>query len=383
MRKLIKAIQLRRAVPWTERKSVWRGALDLATGAYPAFVFGGMLGGGALPVFHFHQVTRGGLEPLLRYLAENRYRAVGADEITALVRHATSPGPRAVALCFDDAWASLWTVAAPLLRQYGLRALTYVSPARVPDGAPRPTLADDPAAAERADTSSAPFATWAELRALHAGGTVEIHPHAWRHAVVPGGPVIADFVRPGLTRHPHLWPWSVTEAGERFLTPADLGAPLYAQRSRLSDVRAWHNPGAIAACMAHVAQAGGADFFARPGWRAALARVAAAHAGRRETESERDAAIRADLAEARARLAAALNAAPSTHMCFPFAVAGRAAVRLAAATGYASAFADRLWGRRMVRAGDPPYQLMRLKHTFIPALPGAGRRVATAWKRRP
>ena len=37
------------------------------------------------------------------------------------------PGARRVALCFDDAWSSVITVAVPLLKKYGLTAITYVA----------------------------------------------------------------------------------------------------------------------------------------------------------------------------------------------------------------------------------------------------------------
>ena len=47
---------------------------------------------------------------------------------------------RAVLLAFDDSWASLWTVVAPLLRRHGLRAVAYAIPARITDaGTVRPS----------------------------------------------------------------------------------------------------------------------------------------------------------------------------------------------------------------------------------------------------
>ena len=49
-------------VPFAERGGAARGILDLVTGCYPAFLFGGSIGD-QLPVFHFHNVTREWLEP--------------------------------------------------------------------------------------------------------------------------------------------------------------------------------------------------------------------------------------------------------------------------------------------------------------------------------
>jgi len=79
--------------------------------------------GHRLPVCHIHEVTPDTLEPRLRYLAENGYRTVVADEIGHFLRTGRLPAPRSVALTFDDAWASMWTVAAPLLKRYALRAV--------------------------------------------------------------------------------------------------------------------------------------------------------------------------------------------------------------------------------------------------------------------
>src|SRR5438132_387900 len=119
------------SVPFEERGGPIRGCLDLLSGRYPRFIFGGRVSADLLPAFHFHDVTRDDLEPKLRFLAENGYRTVTADDMAAFARREQSfNGSPCVALCFDDAWASLWTVAAPLLQHYGLIAITYAIPAR-------------------------------------------------------------------------------------------------------------------------------------------------------------------------------------------------------------------------------------------------------------
>src|SRR5258708_21700289 len=108
-------------VPFAERGGRLRGVLDLATGCYPAFLFGGSLGD-LLPAFHFHDVTREWLEPRLQFLVEDGYRTVTGDEIARLVVHGVGPAPRSIAFTFADAWESVWSVALPLLKQDVLRA---------------------------------------------------------------------------------------------------------------------------------------------------------------------------------------------------------------------------------------------------------------------
>lgn len=348
--------------------------LDLASGCYPSFLFGGPLADW-LPVFHFHEVTPGYLEPYLAYLAENGYRTVTSEAVARLARDGVHPGPRSVALCFDDAWASVWTVVAPLLRRHGLQAITYISPERIADAAgTRPALGEPGFDAAPAAPAGPLFATWPELRALQASGVMDLQAHTLRHAMIPCAAEVLGFLAPGDRRHPHLYPYVLAPEGPRFLAADDWGAPLYPQRSRMSDALRYDHPSALAACLRHVREHGGAAFFQQAGWEAELRRLAGASAGRQETATERDAAIAADLAAAREQLQAQLRADTVRHMCFPWAVAGRAAEEAAQRTGYRTAFADRLFGARAVRAGDPPYRLMRLKHDYIRCLPGRGRR---------
>jgi hypothetical protein len=79
-------------VPFNERGGRLRGALDLVSGRFPRFVFGGAVPNSTLPVFHFHDETREGLEPKLRYLAENGYRTVSSDEDRRVRRRARHTG---------------------------------------------------------------------------------------------------------------------------------------------------------------------------------------------------------------------------------------------------------------------------------------------------
>ncbi|OGV46611.1 MAG: hypothetical protein A2X46_13685 [Lentisphaerae bacterium GWF2_57_35] len=346
----------------------------MASGCYPRFLFGGGLGSW-LPIFHFHEASREYLEPYLLHLARNQYRTVTSEAIAQFVRKGIHPGRRSVALCFDDAWASLWTVVAPLLKKYGFQAIAYAIPGRIVDSEKlRPTM-DDPAWNPiNLDRSSVPFAAWGELRALQTSGVVDIQAHTFWHGMVFSDAEIQEFVQPGFHRHPHLYPMIADEGHDRFLTPADLGAPLYAQRSRMSDALRSDHPKAREACLRHVRENGGQEFFQRSGWEIELRHVAGNSQGTQETPAERDAAILAELAAARETLNSQLKTHTVRHMCFPWAVCGRAAELAAEKAGYKTAFGDRLFGGRSVRAGDPPYRLMRLKHNYIYCLPGKERR---------
>ncbi len=347
-------------VPFSERGGKARGCLDLVSGRFPAFVFGGGLGA-LLPVFHFHEVTREELEPKLRHLADNGYRTVTSDEIAAYVRGDLQLPVRSVGLCFDDAWKSVVTVAAPLLKQHGLTAITYAIPARI---------------TEHGEGGS-PFVTWTELAEVHASGVIDVQSHTDSHSRIFASSEVEDFVQPGYEATPLLnRPQLSAPPSLAFVTPADLGAPLYGTRSRMSDGRRSLVPRDVhVACIDLVAREGGPAFFSRPDWRARLQAIAAA-APPAPFESAEDQArvIEEELARSRAILNDRLKTEAVAHICLPWGVAGARTAAALERTGYRSAFANRLRGQHAVHVGDDPYWLKRLPNHYITRLPGRGRR---------
>ncbi len=344
-------------VPFAERGGRLRGVLDLATGCYPAFLFGGSLGD-LLPAFHFHDVTRDWLEPRLQFLVDNGYRTVGCDEIARLVIDGVHPGPRPVALTFDDAWASVWSVALPLLKQYGLQAILFAIPGRIEEA-----------------RGASPFVTWTELREIHASGVFDVQSHTRSHAMIFGGDEIVDFVTPDFAREPYLnRPVTAINGHVDSVGPDALGTPLYIRRSRMSDARRYFaDESAADRCRRHVAAHGGPRFFDRPQWRRELLATAASARGRFEQDDERASAIRDELAGGRALLNEKLGTSDVKHVALPWGISGALTRGALAATGHETAFAERPLLRRAVRAGDDRFQLMRLNGRFLTCLPGRSR----------
>ncbi len=353
-------------VPFDERGGRLRGALDLLAGRYPRFVFGGGIGE-RLPVFHFHESTVESLEPAFTYLVENGYRAVDSADVAALVRDGRSPGPRRVLLAFDDAWASLWLVVGPLLRKFGLRAVTYAIPGRVADApATRPTIEDGPIDAPVADRAPNPFATWPELRALARSGVVDVQSHTWSHSMIFCGDVVTGRVGPALAREPMLnRPRLDVDGPPEFVTPDRVGFPLFHRRSRMSDaLRFLPDPEACARL-----ETSSSDLDRVPPF---AGRVK----GRWESDAERARAIERELVESRDHLEGELGT-PVRHICLPWGVSGRTTRAALERTGFLTAFANRITGQFAVAPGDDPYFLKRLSERHIFALPGRGRRTWT------
>jgi hypothetical protein len=367
-------------VPFEERGGKLRGVVDLAAGRYPSFLLGGPIGD-LLPVFHFHDVTRADLEAKLSFLADNGYRTVTAAEIAAYVRRETLLKGRFVGLCFDDAWASLWTMAAPLLKQHGMTAIAYAIPARIVDAAGcRATLDDRPAADADVphEPEGSPFVTWPELRRLSASGVIDVQCHTDSHSMVFSSSALRDFVTPRYASTPLLnRPQLVGRPALRFLNAGELGAPLYPARSRMSDGRRTIVPLDVhERCVELVRREGGAAFFSRADWRSALDRLAEAKSGAVvESEADQRREIEEELDRGRATLNDRLGIRSVNHVCLPWGVSGYRTAEALARLGYRSAFANRLRGIHAVRQGDNPYWLKRLSNRHIFALPGRGRRL--------
>lgn len=333
--------------PFQERKTRWRGVLDLLGGCYPAFVFGGKLSERILPVFHFHEVSVSTLEPYLHYLNKNGYRTVRSDAVARWVRNGEPPGEKCVMLCFDDAWASMWTVAAPLLKRYGMQAVTYAIPGRIQDAdSVRPTRKNGQEEAGLEDRSDVPFSTWPELRAMAESGVVDVQSHTYSHAMIAvEGPYEASTSSSpavdGNTVQRLSRPLKSAGSAPIFAGPEESTWLQLPTRSRCSDALRCLDP------------------FGESRW---------------ETEEERNEAIRFELAESKSVLEQNLPGHRIHQVCFPWAVCGDAAERIARESGYESAVADRLFGKRAAVRNGNPYRIMRLKHRWIYALPGAGRR---------
>ncbi|HEX9203227.1 MAG TPA: hypothetical protein VF964_04635, partial [Vicinamibacteria bacterium] len=101
-------------------KDAWEVPRDLLLGRYPDFVTGGPLARAEVPVFIFHSLEPESFGRKLRYLAENDYCTLAADQYFCVLMGACKPPDRAVLLTFDDGRGSLWSVGLPLMKRYGM-----------------------------------------------------------------------------------------------------------------------------------------------------------------------------------------------------------------------------------------------------------------------
>jgi len=380
-------------------KEAWEVPRDLLLRRYPAFVTGGDLPRGDIPVFVLHSAEPRSLERRLRHLADNGYATLDADEYATVIE-GTRPAPdRAVVLTFDDGRGSLWTVAQPLLRRYGMKAVVFLVPGRMRSrpGPPGPTWTDVengrvPAedVRRREEEGAAALLSWEEVAALAATGSFDFQSHSLTHARVHVGPAVVGFATPATRRGYDAFDQPLVRDGERDLLGEEvpLGTPLLESAPRTSEaLRFFEDPGARRGCVEMVAAEGGSAFFDRPGWRERLARAVPARVeGRRETAEEREAALRVELQESK-RLIEEHTGRPVSHLCYPWHAFGPTAERLAREAGYRSAFCGKVPGVRITRAGGDLRRVARVGEDYVELLPGRGRAtllqvLRRKWKRR-
>jgi peptidoglycan/xylan/chitin deacetylase (PgdA/CDA1 family) len=382
-------------------REAWEVPRDLMRRRYPPFVTGGPLPPGDVPVFVFHSLEPGRFGAQLSHLAANGYRALGADEYLAVLEGRVPAPKRAVVLTFDDGRGSLWTVGAPLLRRHGMKGIVFLVPGRTTSRpGPRFPTWDDVEAGRA--TSQAVLAreqgggsllSWEEVEELARSGVFDFESHTQMHARVHVGPRVAGFLTPDVREGYAAFDVPLLGAGlepGRDLLPheAALGTPLLESAPRTAEaLRFYEDPGLRERCVAAVAAAGGAAFFAKRDWGRRLRKLLPQQvAGRFESAEERERALRAELLDARGAIEARTGR-PSRLLCYPWHAWGPLSRRLAAEVGYVAAFCGKVEGTPITRAGGDLLAIARIGDDYVETLPGRGRRgvatvLARKWRRR-
>jgi peptidoglycan/xylan/chitin deacetylase (PgdA/CDA1 family) len=350
---------MKNPIPFRERDTTWKKNVDLFSGKWPGFVFG--LGTqNLLPVFRFSRVTRQELEPYLIYLMQNGYQTLQSAEVEAVLSGDRPLEGREVVLCFDHAWASLWSIASPLLERYDQKAITFAIPGRTQDReALRPSwgqLGHDPAL----DYTENPFCSWQELKALSDHGRLDVQSNGWSHGKIFTNEQFLKLIDTE-SRLPALsWPM-VNDSGAplHFLSRSNIFHPLLPTRSRLSDGKR-HIVDPLVVEAIHDDPDAAPYLFKK-------------YFLQIETDNERAEAIEFELRHSREVLEERLGK-PIHQIAFPWGVCGNIAENLLASLGYRSSFAERMSSGYSVKPAQKPFSLGRLDYPYIRALPGRPRK---------
>jgi peptidoglycan/xylan/chitin deacetylase (PgdA/CDA1 family) len=358
---------------------------------YPKFVFRSVSHSltGEIPVFTFHRVEAGCFEEQLRFLARNGYYTATADELAAALRgDAPLPASKTILLTFDDGHRTLWTVAFPLLKKYGMRAVSFVTPGWIEEGkSHRFTLEDiwtgqvTPADFTRQEAHSSWLCSWQEIEAMHRSGVIDFQSHTLYHNYVAISPRIVDFLHPGYDVNFCAnipVPTCRGEDGKEHVLP--WGAPIFESAPRMgARLRYFDSPEVRERCVALIARAGVSQFFADPEWRWILRQTVSAclkemQTARYETPAECEQAVREDLLKSKRILEERLGGKAVRHLCYPWYAGSELALTASREIGYVTNFWGVLPQRQTNRRGDDLYRIVRVDETYLLTLPGNGRK---------
>ena len=345
---------------------------------------------GQIPVFTFHSASPSVFRRQCEYLAINGYRTLSSDELLYALQHPGHRARKSIVITFDDGLKTVWSVAYPILKKYGFKAVCFLIPGCIPSaGSSRPTLDDVERGKaqwnEVADpgVGTAALMNWAEIRALHDSGIVDFQSHTLYHHLVPVSDRIFDFFNPEYDTHfyGNIHIPVYTDAGKDLFARNPLfGMPIYHAQPRMQAHRRYFEDEAVRhLCVQYVSEHGGREFFQQRTWRRHLSRLVSdycanrARKGRYETSDERDREVMEDLRRSKEMIEWKLPGKNVTHLCYPWYEAARFAIDASRAVGFQANYFGTVWGKATNRPGDDPFRIVRLEGYFLERLPGEGR----------
>ena len=218
-----------------------------------------------VPVILYHSVVPDKFETDLKYLKNNKYHTIIADELHGFLKDNKSLSNRAILLTFDDGLGSLWGVAYPLLKKYGMKATAFIIPGRIQDAPCYPNLEDYWAGRATLEEvvargSEHPTVSWEEVKKMHNDGVIDFQSHTLNHAFIYISPKIIDFVSPDLP----IYGFStlIVRADGMDTFYRELGMPIYAYGPRMAAARRYFDDeGLRESCINYVKNNGGDSFL--------------------------------------------------------------------------------------------------------------------------
>ena len=296
------------------------------------------------------------LEPLrdkLLAIRDQGFRVVRFGDPAQLARNGTE---RTLSITFDDGYLDNWVHVLPVLEELEMPATIFVSTDfidRREDCRVQRGVAGIRDREHDASSCCAGFLSWGELRRIEAGGLVDIQSHAATHTRWPIEPAIREFWIPGAAtafagpvhelwnRFPAAKPHYLTQAAARE-TQIPYGTPVYAYERALVARRFLADDAELTHHLTQAVQDQGPTFFSdlnearqrlkklATDW---LARHGGSVPGRHESDAEREARVRDELASSRRILEEILHKEITT-ICWPEGGVDETALSIAREVGY-------------------------------------------------
>ena len=386
--KMHRTIQRRLSDSYKKNKDDVRA---LVCGLYPRFVYKShdKLPKGEIPVFVFHSVDPQSFEAQLRYLADNGYRTLNAEELLQVLTKEKKPQENTIALTFDDGRGSLWATAYPLLKKYGFCATSFIVPFWIKEETKVfcnledvwGGCADLTEIQER--EAKVPLCTWAEIREMHKSGVIDFQSHTSYHNSVFINDRLVDFINPSFRTQAlvgTLCPVIRKNGHDVVPNCLELGHPIYEWAPSMSTEGRFIEDDALSeACVSFVRENGGSSFFRGIGWRKKLSEEVWKASGRDgrsggyQSREERVSDIRRDLVLSKETIENKLDTRVH-HLCYPWFAGSSLAVEISKEVGYLGNYWGVVGSRAMNTVGTNPYLLARMSEDYVWTLPGEGRK---------
>lgn len=359
--------------------------LSLVRGDLPRFIYGSDIHRDEIPVFSFHSIDPVVFRKLLVHLRKNGYSTINMTELLEHLEGIPAPGIRRVALTFDDGWSTAWTVATPLLKEFGMKATLFLAPSTIMDGTDvRKTIDDgasddEVAAQDRFERNY--LVSWAEVDAMQRSDVWDIQSHTLFHTRVWRSDRVEDFACPQNRRNlKHYRPGNnMIGSGDEIIALSELplGWPIYPDAARMSAIQRFiPDPQEGPTLVEFVAVNGGEKFFELRKWRNQLKRrlgeFRKSFPGRWESADEMAECLEYELRLSKEILESRTGHCIE-HLLFPWEEGSDLAIGVAKSLGYRSACWGTLKNRRSNYPGEDPFMVPRLSWKFLPMLPGDGR----------
>ncbi len=268
----------------------------------------------AVPTYFYHQLDPEEFEEICQKIIRHNFRTLKFGDLLEGV----SIEDRCLLLTMDDGWSSVWSVAFPLARRYGISFTLFLVPDAIEESQEcRTTLDDniDPVVLIERDRSSRCMLTWGEVQAMYESGLVEVQSHSLNHAVVFTSEQPCEFCTPDtpFPRPDNVPILSRIEGQDVAEYNPPLGTPLYPSAPALAAPRRFlEDRNATERCIALVQEKGGSSFFKIEGWKNILEEVIQqAKTNRWENKEERCHRYRHDLLQAKCSIE---NRLPGSHV---------------------------------------------------------------------
>jgi peptidoglycan/xylan/chitin deacetylase (PgdA/CDA1 family) len=341
----------------------------------------------AVPVLMYHGVAPerprwiwnhlatpvGVFDAQMRLLRDRGWNTITLAQLYAHMKENAPLPEKPVVLTFDDGYLDNWVYVYPALKRYGHRAVVWMTTDFIdPAKEPRPNEDDlRSGRVSEGELRCDGFLSFAEMRAMEAGGHVEIQSHTCTHTWFPSGPGIVDYHRPAGFEGYSPEPWLSWNAfpekkheymSRNFERDVPYGAPIYENRRALSGKRYFPGDETAAALIGHVKRNGGPAFFERSGWRGeldAVSRENPGQAGRMETDAEYEDRVRGELVDSKRILEEGLGK-KIDFLCWPGGGRNETTIRIAAETGYLATTTHYQDKSRRNRLGEPADRIARI-----------------------